>query len=390
MKLRRGEKIELVIDRLSVGGRGVARHEGVVIFVPNAAPGDRLMVELSQVKKSFAEAEIVRILEPSLHRVTPPCPVAGVCGGCTWQHVEYPEQLRQKQGLVRESLRKFSGFDVSAEDSVQPTVPSPKPFRYRNRVQLHFDRGRLGFFRKGSRELVDITDCPITDEAIASKIPELKTSIGKNGAGRFEMLLTRDGGVTRRNATSIDGDHVDHGGLAFSQVNTEQNEALVQAVVATVVDLLGPDQTGTIYDLYCGNGNFTFPLAKALPNSKLVGVELNIESIRIAREQSVSLGLAERINWHIQDVGTFLTNESVPTGSILLLDPPRVGCTPDVITALAASNVSRIVYVSCHPVTLGRDLNGLREAGFKLRSVVPFDMFPQTDHVETLAVLERV
>lgn len=383
MKLGRGDEFELSIDRLSVGGRGVGRHEGLVVFVPNAAPNERLRVRLTQVKKSFAEGEILEIVEPSPHRVTPPCPVAGVCGGCTWQHVDYSEQLRQKRELVRESLRKFSGFDVSSEGSVRPVVASPKPFRYRNRVQFHYQEGRLGFFRRGSHALVDIDDCPITEEAITRRIPELKTSVAKRGSGRFEMLITRDGRVTRREAS---GTEDDHGGLAFSQVNTEQNEILVQAVV----DLLrAENEAPLVYDLYCGNGNFTFPLAEALLRTSFVGVELSRESIEIARERAKEIGLGERMSFHVQDVGTFLANENIPAGSVVLLDPPRVGCSPEVIEALARSEVKKIVYVSCHPVTLGRDLRGLREAGFRLVDVRPFDMFPQTDHVETVVVLER-
>lgn len=359
----------------------------MVVFVANAAPDEKLLVQLTLVKKNFAEAEILRIVEPSPHRVTPPCPVAGVCGGCTWQQVEYGEQLRQKRELVRESLRKFSGFDVANEEAVQPAVASPKPFRYRNRVQFHFDKGRLGFFKKGSHELVDILDCPITDEPIASKIPELKKSIGTKGTGRFEMLIARDGRVLRRDANSGEDDH---GGLAFSQVNSEQNDVLVQAVVELFAKRAssGPP-IATVYDLYCGNGNFTFPMAKALPTFHFVGVELNSESIATARETSTELGEAARMRWHVQDVGTFLSIENLPADAAILLDPPRVGCAPEVISSIAESKVNWVVYVSCHPVTLGRDLRALREAGFALKSVRPFDMFPQTDHVETLVVLER-
>ncbi|MEK7356382.1 MAG: class I SAM-dependent RNA methyltransferase [Bdellovibrionota bacterium] len=381
-----GSKIEVFIDRLSVGGRGVARHEGLVVFIPNAAPHDKLLVQLIRVKKNFAEAEIVRIVEPSPHRVTPPCPVAGVCGGCTWQQVEYSEQLRQKRELVRESLRKFSGFDVTRDDLVQPVSPSPKPFRYRNRVQFHFEKGRLGFHKKSSHELVDISDCPITEEPIAKQIPELKKSIGVTGSGRFEMFISQDGRVSRRNATAVDDDH---GGLAFSQVNSAQNEILVRETVDLFVLRLGSQFSGTIYDFYCGNGNFTFPLVKAFPGARSIGVELSSDSIDSAREKTAAAGEESRMQWHVQDVGTYLTLTKLNDSDVVLLDPPRIGCAPEVVAAIAASPVKSVFYVSCNPVTLGRDLRALRDAGFDLSEVRPFDMFPQTDHVETVAVLTR-
>jgi 23S rRNA (uracil1939-C5)-methyltransferase len=176
-KLRTGDVMTVNIDRLSIGGRGVTRHEGLVIFVPDSAPGDILEIKLSFVKKNFAEGRIERILTPSLERIQPPCPVAGVCGGCSWQHISYAEQLKQKHALVIEALRKFSGhFDPLKPEllieKVSAVVPSPSEFRYRNRIQLHHAPGvrgaHLGFYKRGTRQIVDITSSSAKGQLAAS------------------------------------------------------------------------------------------------------------------------------------------------------------------------------------------------------------------------------
>ncbi|HVK62628.1 MAG TPA: TRAM domain-containing protein, partial [Bdellovibrionales bacterium] len=226
MKPVRGQTLEVQIERLAVGGRGVARHEGLVIFVPDTAPGERVEVTLTLVKKNFAEAKLNRVLHPSSHRRTPPCPVAGVCGGCNWQHLEYDEQVRVKRELVRESLSKFSGFDVSKTESVSPVIASPREFRYRNRSQFHHDGSKFGYFKRGSHSIVDIDDCPITEEAIAAKIPELKKQLANKKPGRIEVSLDQDG-VVRVKSADIQHDEDEGGGLSFSQVNSEQNKLLI-------------------------------------------------------------------------------------------------------------------------------------------------------------------
>ncbi len=382
---KRGSKIKLHIDRLSVGGRGVGRSEDLVIFVPDVCAGEEVEVEITNVKKNFAEGRLVSILKASPSRIVPPCPVAGVCGGCNWQHIAYDEQLQTKRELVRESLRKFSGFDVSAESLVQPVIASPRPLRYRNRIQLHHRPGLIGYYKRGSHALVEIDDCPIAEEIIANEIPRLRDSL--KGSGRIEVYVSEDETVhTRGGGQSADEDE---GGLsfAFSQVNTQQNRNLVSVVISTFMTKLMDFDDPVIFDLYAGSGNFTFPLAKAFPSAKMTAVELNAESVTRAREQTTAL--KHDIRWVQNDVGSFLAGVELPHGAAVLLDPPRAGCDPQVIQKLASSKLSLVLYVSCHPVTLSRDLKTFRELGWTLESVQPFDMFPQTDHVETLAVLTR-
>lgn len=397
MKLSRGQTIQVTIDRLSVGGRGVGRFESFVVFVPDTAPGERVEVEITFVKKSFSEGRLIKVLDRSSSRVKPPCPVAGICGGCNWQHLNYPTQILWKRELVRESLRKFSGFDVSSEDRVQPVISSPDEFRYRNRVQFHHENGKLGFFQRGSHRIVDIQDCPITETAITTLIPEFRSRFHGKPAGRFEAYISEEGPVHLRGpglnekSEQDDSDQDEQGGLSFSfsQVNTKQNTQLVQAVVAIFKELGKSHSEPQVFDLYSGAGNFSFPLLEALPNATLTAVELNSQSVQRGRAQSALKYPNRDVRWFANDVLTFLNQNKLPEGSLVLIDPPRTGCDPDVMRQLASSKISYLVYVSCHPVTLARDLAFLREAGFGLDRVQPFDMFPQTDHVETLVLLSR-
>ena len=384
-KPRRGERLNVHVERLAVGGRGVARHNGLVIFVADAAPDEEAEVEITFVKKNFAEADLVRVIRPSPSRIQPPCPVAGRCGGCNWQHIDAVTQLTWKRQLVLESLQKFSGFAVD-DSMIAATVPSPKAFRYRNRVQLHHSGPRMGFFARGSHDIVDIDDCPISDERLSSQIPALKKEFEHAKAGRFEIFVKPSGGTARMDRSAVGAAEA-----PFSQVNTEQNENLIAEVLRLVAKYLGSSRT--VYDLYAGGGNFTFPLAERFPEVKLVGVELNSESVRSANKRAMAENA--RVEFYEASVDDFVASQTnskdapaeLGRSSLVILDPPRTGCGPGVMENLSQLKPQTILYVSCHPVTLARDLKPLSEAGYKLESVQAFDMFPQTDHVETVAVL---
>lgn len=384
----RGDRLTVEIASLAVGGRGVARYQGLVIFVGDAAPGDVVEIELTKVKTNFAEARIVKVVTASLHRRVPPCPVAGVCGGCSWQHVDYGEQLRQKHALVVQNLRKMSGYELD-EGLVEPVVPSPDEFRYRNRIQLHHSGPRMGFFKRGSHDIVDINDCPITETRITGEFSRVRSDLATRPPGRVELLIDQNGCFALRDKTVVGNDSEEStaelAGPAFAQVNNGQNRALVQFVV-DAIRAFAINDGHPIFDLYAGSGNFTFPIARAVESGAIVAVELNREAVHLARARVKTEGLL--IDFQQADVGDFLRRQTSLADSIVLLDPPRTGCDPAVIAALAKGLPSQIVYVSCHPVTLARDLGPLREAGFKLKRVRPFDMFPQTDHVETVAILE--
>jgi 23S rRNA (uracil1939-C5)-methyltransferase len=395
--LRPGTRFQLKIDRLSVGGRGVGRHEGIVVFVADVIAGESVEVELTKVKKNFAEAKLLEVRNPSPWRVKPPCPYVGTCGGCSWQHIAYEEQLRTKRELVIESLTKFSGFDVSAPGLVGETVPSPLQFRYRNRVQVHLERGAVGFHQRSSNRIVPIVDCLITDERLCALFSELRSPTWARKADhRVELFLSE------RLQASIRGTEGAEDETAFSQVNSGQNEHLIDYVLNRFresVETLKEAEASVpsrdegralhILDLYAGNGNFTLPLARAFPQASIGSAELNPRSVKQARERAQAEFPGRTLDIEEADVADTVAHHPAIGETIVLLDPPRVGCAPEVMAALAEARPPVVIYVSCHPVTLARDLKALANGTYRIASVQPFDMFPQTDHVETVVVMHR-
>jgi len=375
-----GSRIQLKVEKLAIGGAGVARHEGMVVFIPLAAPQEEILAEITLVKKNFMEAKIVEILQPSPFRREPPCPVATICGGCNWQQITEEEQRRQKESLVLETLKKFN---PTLEFTYLPLQPSPRAFRYRNRIQPKYHKGSFGFFAKNSHQVVDIKDCPITEEKITSHFPEVREWVKKKSTGaevqRLEMYLSSDEKIHYGLITDEDE------GVGFSQVNRFQNEDLKR----TVLQWAGADSYKTIYDLYAGSGNFTFPLAESFPQTPVIGVELSSRLVTRAQNQIQD----PRIQYFMSDVESYLMRASLKPQDLVLLDPPRAGCSQKIMEILAKSQVKKIIYISCHPVSLARDLKWFFEAcqvagvRYSLSQVQAFEMFPQTDHVETIAEL---
>jgi 23S rRNA (uracil1939-C5)-methyltransferase len=355
---------ELTIDSLSYsGGRGVGRHDGVVVFVADTAPGDRVRVRVTERKPRFLQAELIEILEPSSSRRQPPCPVAGRCGGCSWQHVSYAEQVVQKEKILRDSLRKLTGFQAL------PFLAAPREFHYRNRIQLQIQNGKSGFFAKRTRDLVSFEKCWIAEDAINAKMAQLSAEeIGD--ARRVELALTDDGRL------EVMAGERDPEAALFSQVNTSQNEVLKRRVLELIA--LKPDW---IMDLYCGAGNLTFPLAGKFPGVPMTAVELSRSSIARARRQN------QTVDWREGDVANVLSQISPRAGAgLVILDPPRVGCEASVMEQMRRHRPQQIIYVSCNPTTFARDAERLQPQ-FRLESVQGLDMFPQTEHVELIASL---
>jgi 23S rRNA (uracil1939-C5)-methyltransferase len=355
--------LEVKIDSLSYfGGRGVGRHNGVVVFVPDTVPGDLVRIRISARKSKFWEGELVEVLEASPWRRKPPCPVAGRCGGCTWQQVIYAQQAEQKQKILRDSLRRLKGFEW------KPFVEAPQEFHYRNRVQLQVREGRKGFFAARTRDLVEIERCFIAEEPLNEKMANL--AFADLDARKVELALDEEGRVL-----TMAGER-DREAALFSQVNRSQNQVLCRETVAAVE--IDPEW---IMDLYAGSGNITEPLFNAFPDRHMIAVELSQSAVTRGR------GRLPGVEWHAGDVGRVLARWPRREGlGLVVLDPPRPGCTEDVIRELARLEPSQIIYVSCNPMTFARDAERLmNQSGFSLRHVRGLDMFPQTEHVELIA-----
>lgn len=357
-----GDLIELTIDSLSYhGGRGVGRVEGLVVFVPDSAPGDRLRVRLTEQKPRFFVGEIDQIISPSSLRRVAPCPVFQSCGGCVWQHVTYDGQKAEKEKILRSSLKSL---DREGLIQWRPFVGAPSEFHYRNRIQLQIQNGKVGFFARKSRDLVPIEECLIAEPALNRALSSLR----RHDNSRVELAVLADGSVVEREPE-------------FTQVNSAQNKNLRAAVVAAIMT-----KPSWILDLYCGAGNLTIPLAKQFPDAQIIGVEMNAAAIERAKIQFKEF---KNVEWHAVDVARFLKSFR-PKGDVgvIVLDPPRVGASKDVIEALTIKSASQIVYVSCNPMTFARDAERILKIRKSWKMTVEgFDMFPQTEHVELVASL---
>lgn len=374
-----GSKLQLKIEKLAIGGAGVARHEGLVIFVAQAAPNEEVIAEITFAKKNFAEAKILEIIKPSPFRREEPCPVAKVCGGCNWQHLTEEEQLKQKELLVFETIKKFNR-DI--EFKYLPIQKSPRSLRYRNRIQPKFKNGKFGFFSRNSHQIIETNDCLITEDVLTQKFADVKKWAEHKGSAdllRLEMYIAADGEIRHGLITDEDD------GIGFSQVNRFQNEDLLR----TALDWAGDEHYAQIFDLYAGSGNFTFPFADKYKKSRIIGVELNKKLVEKAQSQIQG----SQIQYHLSDVETYIRRAKIGRDDLVVLDPPRAGASETTMKVLADSAPKRIIYISCHPVSLARDLNWFFASSqkngikYRLEKVQAFEMFPQTDHVETIAEL---
>ena len=430
------QPVTLTIDSLSYGPAGIGRLDGKVIFVPDTVPGDVVEVVLEQEKKTYAVGRLVAVKQPSPQRREPPCPYMARCGGCPWQQVNYAEQLRAKEALVRENMRRIGGLD---DPPVQPILASPQEWHYRHRIRLRTDPpARLGFYLARTHELVEIESCLIADEDSAEQLRQARAwlAVLQTTVRRVELLSSEPGRVKLASRIVLVGnaeggfqpndqavcqrflaDHPLVAGLVlfgkgwrrewgdtlltlplgiadshgeehrlavssgtFTQVNPAGNRLLLQ----TVLQVSGVQPEHRVIDLYCGAGNLSLVLASQVRT--LTGVEQDRLAIADAQANAARLGLTNTQFVHAS-VGKGLRAllQSGERADVVILDPPRAGAA-EIIDMLPRLGAQRIVYVSCDPTTLARDLGRLGAHHYRVESLQPIDLFPHTYHVETVAV----
>lgn len=371
--LSRGQEVEVEIESLSSAGDGVAKYRGIVVFIPYSCPGDRLRVKIQQIKKSFAKAEIIEILKPSRERVEPQCSVFGRCGGCSWQHVSYAEQAAQKKKIISDTLERIA----KVEDEIDfKFSPSPKEYRYRNRIQLHYQNQQVGYFAKSSHDLIDIEDCPLAQEELLPGIESLRKRSSKKLQRAELRWFDKELHIASNEKE-----------FGFIQVNEVQNQRMIDRVLEVATKL------GSNYflDLFCGEGNFSLALAERSPDMNIVGTDINSTSIKKAKAKANQKSL-EKVSFHCSDSLEFLRTRKneLLSNSLVLLDPPRTGCEEQVLDLLNKSQAPYILYISCNPATWARDLARLQKSGdWELGFLEGLDMFPQTPHVELVSLLKR-
>src|SRR5262245_58808990 len=415
------DPLVLEVERLTFGADALARSGGQVVFALFAAPGDRVEARVTARHRGYLRAEVDRVLAAGPDRVLPGYAAFGVCGGCQWQHVAPDAQRSAKAAVVAEQLARVAGI---REAPVVPTRMAGTDWGYRGRITLVVEGRRLGYHRVRSHRLVEIADCPIAHPLLGQHLSAVRAWVAglRSALTRVTLALAPDGVVligdtvgpprptdvdasagflarhaTIRGAMLSDGESVHavgdvtvvvplEAGLVlevpadvFTQVNPAANLLLVETVVS-----LAEVRAGTrVLDLYSGAGNFAFPLARR--GAEVLGVERTPRAVAAADANATRLGLA-RARFQAHDVVAALRTLEPGSFDLVILDPPRAGARA-AIPGILALRATRILYVSCDPATLARDLRELVAGGYRLARTVPIDVFPQTFHIETVSLL---
>lgn len=373
MSLAVGDILTLRIDDLAFGGEGVARVEDFVVFVPFVAVGEVVEAEVTEAKKRFGRARLVRVVEASPERVRPRCPYFGECGGCQYQHLAYAAQLRFKQKQIADLFERVGRIDPRL---IAPVIPCPQPYGYRNRIMIRsqwdkFKQGlNLGFLRAENRLVVDIEQCAIADPVLNQQLQQVRAHPPPKGGLKVVLRLEPPGWQVPPDS--------------FFQ----NNLVLLPALVETVRERLRQAGTRHLVDAFCGVGFFSLELAGLVES--FVGVELDRLAVRAARRNAAARGCVngEFAEGPVEELLPGRLRRWAAGTVTVVLDPPRKGCRRETLELLRQVGPAQIVYVSCHPATLARDLNILcRDDVFSVAGVIPLDMFPQTSHLETVADL---
>ena len=462
MKAKKGALLELTIEKMAFGGPGIGFVNGLVVFVPKSAPGDKAIVKVYKKKKDYAEARIVELMEPSASRISPPCPYYAYCGGCQWQHIAYKDQLKYKSDLIREALMNVASLpDVKIKD----IIPSEITTGYRNKMEFSFSSRRwvfpdempiskdqrsfaLGLHLPGTyNKVIDISCCLlqpeeankilqiVRKEAEATGLPAYDTkfhqgywryltirhsvafnewmvnivttqenpavmkSLAEKLLQRVDNIATIVNNVSRKKAgvaigdfeTAIRGDGsikekigpfvFQISANSFFQTNTRGAERLYQ-IVKDYAELSGKE---LVLDLYSGTGTIALYLAPRA--RKVIGIEINKAAVIDAQRNGLLNGI-DNVSFILGDI-----RDQLPLlrdkPDILILDPPRTGMHKDVAKQIGTLGAPKLIYVSCNPVTMARDLALLKPL-YELVEIQPVDMFPHTYHVESVGLLERV
>ena len=450
-----GKKTIFEVGGLSHQGEGVARMDGIAVFIPGALPGETVCVRLVSKKQSFFRAELLEIIKPSAFRRVPRCSLARACGGCSLQHLDYSEQLRWKREMVQEALKRIGQLSMVP---VKPVLGMSEPWRYRNRVQLHlqvesdYPELRLGYFLPGSREVLELEDCLLMPASWSQLLKSLRLELSelwlriraKGGEFPLHHLLMRfsrcsgetglllvvknasellwrqwvegflkrlPSGVTQvaENVNlhpektnlgertrilygrpwileEVEGVKFRLSPASFFQINLEQTAVLCRQVQ----EYAGLSGSEEVLDFYCGVGTIALFLARLA--GRVTGIEALPEAVADARGNARLNGI-KNAAFECAEVEKYLErclNKKSPPPELVILDPPRRGVKPEALQLLARLKPQRIIYVSCNPATLARDLRHLKDNGFTVVEVQPLDMFPQTSHVECVVLMTNV
>jgi tRNA/tmRNA/rRNA uracil-C5-methylase (TrmA/RlmC/RlmD family) len=390
-----------------------SRPSGWVVMVPFTLPGEKVRVRVYRNHKNYSEADLVAVLTPSPHRVNPKCPLFGSCGGCQYQHLAYVEQLKWKRQQVEELLKFMAGVEFP----VAPVIGSPREFGYRSKITPHFHAPRsfggpvsrpaeagletsppanypIGFLKQGTRfDLVDVPHCDIATPEINAKLPEVRAKTrARLAAGEYK----RDSTLLLRHAQ--EGVITDYDAVIHEQVGAlklhflsrdffQNNPFILPAFTGYVRAQAAASGAHHLVDAYCGSGLFALSCAPAF--TRVAGVEISETSVKFATENAAANGITNATFRAADAAQIFAGLDFPPADTAVVIDPPRKGCDELFLSQLFAFGPRAVVYVSCDPATQMRDLKGFLAAGYRLTAVQPFDLFPQTRHLECVITLQR-
>ena len=449
MELQVGKQIQVDCNGLGHNGEGICRYDGLAIFVPFVLPGEKVEIQITQLKKRYASGRLIKVIEPSKERVEPPCHLFGACGGCQLQHLSYKKQLFWKQRQVSDALERIGKLDGI---KVKPVIGMNDPWHYRNKMQLPVSgvpkKVKIGCYETGSHRVTDTDTCLIQTEwnnRLLAKVREVADSLGiepyleregkgwlrhvmgrSNSRGQGVLVLVgkdkdlpggkeawqeafegfpglvgivlnvnseqtnvvigRDNHLISGEETlieALDGKDFVISATSFFQVNPQQTEILYKEAVR-MAGLTGKE---TVLDAYCGTGTIALFLAGQAKN--VIGIERYIGAVEDARVNAKNNGISNCKFW-VGNIEEHLKTLTTLKLDVVVVDPPRTGCSPETLAALHATGAKRFIYVSCNPATLARDAAWLFAQGWKIKEVQPVDMFPQTSHVECVALMSRV
>ncbi len=385
------KEIEVTLTGIAHLGEVIGKYDGKIVFVPFGIPGETVKVQILKDEGDYLRGKIVEIIEPSFFREIPPCKLFGICGGCSFQHVAYIYQTKLKEIVLIEQLKRIGKFE-NPEDFTNLTIKAENPYNYRNRADFSINREKLlGFKMKGTHKFIHVTYCYIMHRKINEILAHLQ---GKNPKRKTHNVTIRYGVNTDTSLVqpAFETEIIETGqnyyyekllgrefkisAPSFFQVNTYQAEKLIESVLK----FLTKDDK-TIIDAYAGVGTFTAFIAQRA--DRVIAIE---ESRSSYKDAQVNLKDFDNITYLCEKTEEALYRKDINAHAIVI-DPPRIGVAKTVLDAISEKRIKKIVYVSCEPSTLARDLKYLNEKGYKLIEVQPIDMFPQTYHIENVALM---
>jgi tRNA/tmRNA/rRNA uracil-C5-methylase (TrmA/RlmC/RlmD family) len=385
------DRVTIKIESIAFGGEGVGRIDNFVVFVPFAAPGDELAIEITQLKKKFIRGKILKIIKSSPARENPLCRYYENCGGCCYQHLKYEHQLKIKKKQVQEAFWKIGKI---AFPPVLEPIAAPKIYHYRGKAQYHakaISNGwKIGFLDISGGKLVDIESCEIMEETINEKLRFLRKNKPLRGYDDARLTIWSDffidQGIEKESIVRVvKGKNFLVPRDGFFQANLYLTDRLVDEVCRLAVT----DDINTLVDAYCGCGLFSIFLSSYAKN--VIGIEISEKSVKYAQINAENAGV-KNVKFVCGDIENVLRGKLLPPGdkiNLIILDPPRIGCEKPVLEEIVNLQPQKIIYVSCNPATQARDVKYLNECGYDLQSLLPVDMFPQTEHIEVIGFMER-